>query len=848
MANEIAVIEEYPHNCYYFPCFCYRLYTYSNIKETIFMVRNIYQLIVIILIIFPQYINAAYFPEGDSRSGGMHNQVLLYTMTAQSGEGQSRMPWISSDEATLYFAQGGYGYEEIWFSTKSAGRWLPARSIPELNMAGYSTKSPALDSTMNRIYFSSSRPVGAPYNLAGGRWRLFTSTRKSDGSWNTPYFLNNDASSGVTVSTLNDGHDFGVFLSRDGNILYFNSSRTGTLGGYDIWYSSKNSQGLWTQPINIGTPINSASSEVSGVSVTGDNLKLFFCSDRVDYRQNGTDTYNIFQAVRSSTTQSWSSASISQVGTISPATSSSSWGVSWPAISADGSDLYYSDIGPFMWATDGYDVFVSHYSSGSWRAPSNLGRGVNNIIWNTDTDFLPFVAYLDATTYQAQDFMFDAILMMALSGSSSGNRYDGNTYKDDWTNYLDQLFSPERELDRLNAVVGSVKTTLNNPSYQEKIYVMIPYPSKSVTSFGDVDGDGITENLSIDTIRNKVVKWYINDFYTRWTSAHFTNLNLVGLYWMNELVASTDTAVVKATSIALHNLGLKFEWIPYYNATGYSSWSTWGFDCAEYQPNFAWIATGSPDPARVSSAATSARTYTMGIELEFDSRCLNSNTMNYRTYLDYGTAYKENFMRNCLIGLYQDSYDLKLMAYASLATNPIARDGYDMTYQFIKETYPYPLSAGKTYTYSTAPSPTYPDGSIKLTDYHFVPDSNTSSRSVGFYLTNPSVTFDFVSSARIMKVYAHLLGGNNSGISFPSNMLVETSPNGTTWTSVGSTSLHLGESGALIAGEMMVKFAPSTARYVRITFTRANTWTWLDELTVYGDYNLQAMDEWPLYN
>jgi hypothetical protein len=786
-----------------------------------------------------------YYPEGDARSGGMRNQVLLYTMTSPAGGARSRMPWISEDKNTLYFAQGSYAKEELWYSSKSAGRWLPARKINELNVTGYSSQSPSLDSSMNRIYFTSTRPVGAPYNQAGGRWRIWTATRKVDGTWNTPYFMNDDAVSGAYVTIYTDGHDFGVSLSRDGNNLYINSSRSLGLGTYDIWMSTLTTSGKWTQPVNLGAPINSSAWEMSGVSVSKDNRTLYFGSDNTVYRKLGTDTYNIYQAVRSSTTQAWSTASVSQLGGFSPVTTSVSWGVLWPCISDDGLEMYYSDDGPFKYPTDGFDIFVSRYTSGNWSKASNLGRGVNNIIWHRDEDFLPFVAYIDATTYQPRDCMFDSILFLALSGSSSGNRYDLTTYKDDWTDYLDQMFSPERQLDRLNSVVGSVNTTLNNLSYKVKITVMIPYPSKSVTNFGDVDGDGLTENLSTDTIRMKVMKWYLNDFYSRWSSANLTNLNLVAMYWMSELAGSADSSVIKQVSNEVHNRGSKFEWIPYYNATNYSIWSTLGFDIVEYQPNYAWLSQS--DTTRIPLAAAGARNYNMGVELEFDSSVMTWDSLNYRTYLDYGTGYKENYMKNCLLGWYQDSYNLAPMSYTSLTANPISRDGYDNTYQFIKEIYPYPLSAGKSYTLSTTPSASYPDATRKLCDYLYLPDVNTSARVVGFQNANPSVTFDLVSSANVEKVYAHFAGGNYNTISFPANMSVDVSNNGSSWTGVGSTVLHATESGTLIPGEMMLKFAPTNVRYVRVNFIRNTAWIWLDEITIYGNYQQTSVTDWSLY-
>ena len=47
-----------------------------------------------------------------------------------------------------------------------------------------------------------------------------------------------------------------VFISADGNTLYFSSKGHNTIGGYDIFITTKDTSDNWTAPINIGKPIN----------------------------------------------------------------------------------------------------------------------------------------------------------------------------------------------------------------------------------------------------------------------------------------------------------------------------------------------------------------------------------------------------------------------------------------------------------------------------------------------------------------------------------------------------------------------------------------------------------------
>lgn len=74
-------------------------------------------------------------------------------------------------------------------------------------------------------------------------------------------------------------------LSPDGKTLYFTSNREGGLGGYDIYTSTKNAEGEWTQPINLGPKINTPFDETAP----------FFTSDSILYfSSNGQATMGGF--------------------------------------------------------------------------------------------------------------------------------------------------------------------------------------------------------------------------------------------------------------------------------------------------------------------------------------------------------------------------------------------------------------------------------------------------------------------------------------------------------------------------------------------------------------------------
>ena len=64
------------------------------------------------------------------------------------------------------------------------------------------------------------------------------------------------------------------FVTRDGQTMYISSNRPGTLGSLDIWISHRTGD-AWSEPENLGEPVNSAASEIQPMlSPDGNTLYL----------------------------------------------------------------------------------------------------------------------------------------------------------------------------------------------------------------------------------------------------------------------------------------------------------------------------------------------------------------------------------------------------------------------------------------------------------------------------------------------------------------------------------------------------------------------------------------------
>lgn len=118
------------------------------------------------------------------------------------------------------------------------------------------------------LFFSSRRPGGY------GGLDLYSSSF-FQGRWSAPRNL------GPVINTAYD--ETTPFLSRDGRTLYFSSNNSArSLGGLDVLKSVYNSRsGRWTEPENIGMPVNSAGDDAY-FRIAKDGFTAYFSSSRKD--------------------------------------------------------------------------------------------------------------------------------------------------------------------------------------------------------------------------------------------------------------------------------------------------------------------------------------------------------------------------------------------------------------------------------------------------------------------------------------------------------------------------------------------------------------------------------------
>ena len=100
---------------------------------------------------------------------------------------------------------------------------------------------------------------------------IWTSTMEADGSWSDPVNL------GPTINTPKD--EEAPYITNDGRTLYFSSTGHKGLGEQDIFICRQDEKGHWGPSLNLGAPLNSSFREL-GFFLSADGKEGYFASDR----------------------------------------------------------------------------------------------------------------------------------------------------------------------------------------------------------------------------------------------------------------------------------------------------------------------------------------------------------------------------------------------------------------------------------------------------------------------------------------------------------------------------------------------------------------------------------------
>lgn len=148
-------------------------------------------------------------------------------------------------------------------------------------------------SRLHNGYWQNGSPVGNPFNtnqnegmstlVRDGRTMYFTACNRPEVKG--PCDIWSATVVGHKITSIiplpdnpnSEGWESQACISCDGRLLYFSSNRPGGLGGTDIWVSTQQRDGSWSEPENLGSQVNTDQDEESPF-ITNDGKTLFFSS------------------------------------------------------------------------------------------------------------------------------------------------------------------------------------------------------------------------------------------------------------------------------------------------------------------------------------------------------------------------------------------------------------------------------------------------------------------------------------------------------------------------------------------------------------------------------------------
>ncbi len=187
---------------------------------------------------------------------------------------------VSADGEWMVFAANidgkTYGNYDLYICYATQTGWSEPQNLGEnINSEAWES-APSLSPDKRALYFTSKREGGI------GGADLYVSYRDLKGKWGEAINM------GKEINSIGD--EQAPFIHADNQTLYYTSNGLPGYGGSDLFVIRKHPSGGWSQPENLGYPINTIENEGS-LAVAPNSIDAYYASDRSDSR-GGLDLYH----------------------------------------------------------------------------------------------------------------------------------------------------------------------------------------------------------------------------------------------------------------------------------------------------------------------------------------------------------------------------------------------------------------------------------------------------------------------------------------------------------------------------------------------------------------------------
>lgn len=179
---------------------------------------------------------------------------------------------LTPDGQTLIIYRGDVGNGDLYYSSFDGKDWaIPQKFGSNINTDFWETHA-SMSRDGNTLYFVSDRPGGL-----GGR-DIYKSVKLPNGQWSLCQNI------GPPINTPYD--EDAPFLGADGITFYFSSTSDKSMGFFDVLFSFIDENGKFSEPVNMGYPINTTDNDVFYVA-TPDNKRFYLSSAHEEILNSG---------------------------------------------------------------------------------------------------------------------------------------------------------------------------------------------------------------------------------------------------------------------------------------------------------------------------------------------------------------------------------------------------------------------------------------------------------------------------------------------------------------------------------------------------------------------------------
>ena len=149
---------------------------------------------------------------------------------------------ISYDGKDLYLVHYYYSHSDIFVSHLERNRWSEAEALGYQINGRTSETHASISKDGQKLYFTSNKRGGL------GGFDIYVSYRTANGDWGPSQNL------GEVINTPFE--EYTPFIADNDSILFFSSQGHASMGGADVFESRLQANGTWSEPENLGYPVN----------------------------------------------------------------------------------------------------------------------------------------------------------------------------------------------------------------------------------------------------------------------------------------------------------------------------------------------------------------------------------------------------------------------------------------------------------------------------------------------------------------------------------------------------------------------------------------------------------------